>query len=197
MLLQCRSPYKLHQGPCVLHFSTRKMRLCQCPRRCLQVSLRLAIHQVCSKLLCRHVLVRPWANPASLLPFWEQKKQLKYTPHQRYTLCLEAERGCKGIILRSCWRKTQNLRWLLTSFPSVQSHSGMPCLALIHALYEVTVVIRMATTVGKLPLLFVIFACNIGFRECFLPVSFAIILVQLIICIAEMRHKQQGADREL
>lgn len=73
----------------------------------------------------------------------------------------------------------------------------MPCLALIHAVYKVTAVIHMATMAGKLSLLFLLFACNIGFTGCFLRVSFALILVQLSISIAEMRHKQQGADREL
>ena len=82
--------------------------------------------------------------------------------------------------------KTQSLQWSLIPFPSVQSHSGMTCLALIHALYKVTLVMYMATMVGKLSLLFVISACNIGFTGCFLPVSFALILVQLSSSIAEM-----------
>lgn len=73
----------------------------------------------------------------------------------------------------------------------------MTGVALIHVLYKVTVVINMTTMVGKLLLLFVIFACNIGFTGCTLPVSFALTLVQLSSSIAEMRHKQQGADREL
>lgn len=121
-----------------------------------------------------------------------RRKKQKYLSHQRYTLCLEAELGCKSINL-SCWSKTQNFQCLFTPFPTVQSHSGMPCLALNHALYKGDSS-QPYSHHGYSRKAVVISACNIGFTGCFLPRSFTLILAQLSSSIAEMWHKQEGAE---
>lgn len=54
-------------------------------------------------------------------------------------------RGGLGYSPKKLLKENTKLRWLLTPFPIVQSHSGMTGVALIHVLYKVTVVIHMTT----------------------------------------------------